>query len=245
MIRNRIAGPLRGAALVLALSMAVSACTTSGGRGDGVGDASLTPEQRQLRAEADRFNQTIGEGALFGALGGAALGALLGGDDPLAGAAVGAAAGAAVGAGAGYLVAAQNESYATEEARLDAQIQAARRDAARYRTIAVTTRSVVDGHKETIARLNSQYRAGQITAADYRTEVASVSGDLQSIETLIDENRTLVGAYETEIASLQGARQDATQLIAARDEMVEQRQSLEDQYDQLLEAVDAAPVAFG
>ena len=242
MMRKLSSGPMRGLALALVLTMGIAGCATGGGSAD---DPSLTPEQRQLRAEASRFNQTVGEGALIGALGGAALGALLGGDDPLAGAAIGAAAGAAVGAGAGYFVASQNESYATAEARLDAQIEAAERDASRYRTIVATTQSVVDGHKQNIARLNGQYRAGQITAAQYQTEVASVSGDLESIQTLIDENRTIVGAYEDEITNMQASRRDATQLIAARNEMVRQRQSLEAEYDELLEAVDSAPVAVG
>lgn len=243
MIRKLIAGPMRGLALALIVSLGVAGCAT-GGR-NSADDPNLTPQQRQLRTEAARFNQTVGEGALVGALGGAALGALLGGDDPLAGAAIGAAAGAAVGAGAGYLVAAQQEQYASAEARLNAQIEAAQRDAARYRTIVDTTRAVVNSHKQNIAQLNSQYRAGQITAAQYQNQVSSISGDLASIQSLIDENRTIVGAYEEEIAEVQSSRRDAGQLIAARNEMVRQRQDLEKEYDELLEAVDAAPVAVG
>ena len=241
-MRTLMSGPLRGLVLALILAVGVAGCATSNGSVD---EASLTPEQRQLRTEASRFNQTIGEGAVVGALGGALLGALLGGDDPLAGAAIGAAAGAAVGAGAGYFVASQNETYATEEARLNAQIEAARRDAARYRTIVDTTRSVVDGHKRNIARLNRQYRSGQITASQYQTEVASVSGDLESIQSLIDENRTIVGAYDQEISGMRASQQNPGQLVAARNEMIRQRQNLEAEYEELLEAVDAAPVAVG
>lgn len=242
MIRKLIEGPMRGLALALVVSLGVAGCATGG---NSANDPNLSPQQRQLRTEAARFNQTIGEGALVGALGGAALGALLGGDDPLAGAAIGAAAGAAVGAGAGYLVAAQNQDYASAEARLNAQIQAAQQDAARYRTIVDTTRAVVNSHKQNIAQLNQQYRAGQITAAQYQDQVSSISGDLESIQSLIDENRTIVGAYEEEIAALRSSRRDASQLVAARDEMVLQRQNLEKEYDDLLEAVDAAPVAVG
>lgn len=229
-------------AMVVALGLA--ACSTTGG-GFGADDSNLTPAQRELRQEAERFNQTVLEGALTGAVIGGIAGALLADDDPLAGAAIGAGAGAAVGAGAGYFVASQNEQYANEEQRLDAQIAAAQEDVARYERIVLSTERVVNEYRQRIARLDSQYTAGQVTAAEYRNQVAGVQTDLDAIQSLIDENSNIVEAYETEIASLRQQGRSSSELAAARTEMIQERQALENQYNELLSAVDGAAVELG
>ena len=229
-------------AMVLALGLA--ACSTTGS-GFGADESNLTPAQRELRQEAERFNQTVLEGALTGALIGGIAGALLSEDDPLAGAAIGAGAGAAVGAGAGYFVASQNEEYANEEQRLEAQVAAAQEDVARYERIVLSTERVVNEYRQRIARLDSQYAAGQVTAAEYRNQVVGVQTDLDAIQALIDENGNIVEAYEAEIASLRQQGRSSTELAAARTEMIQEREALQSQYNELLSAVDGAAVELG
>ncbi len=225
---------------IVIVAVALGACATS--RGFNSGDAGLTPEQRALRTEAERFNQTMGEGAVVGALLGAGIGALAGRRNPLAGALVGAAAGAALGAGAGYLVAAQNEQYASSEQRLNAQIGAARQDVARYQTAAINAQRVADMHRANIARMNAEYRAGRISAEQYRNRAAGIRSDLGAMSALIQENEQLVQAYEQEIANLQRQGANTSQMVTARNDLLRQRQALQAQYDSLLSAVDQAPV---
>src|SRR5262245_19122871 len=112
----------------------LSGCVTNGGGGD---TTYLTPEQRRLRAQDQEFsnrdfNQTVGEGALGGALLGGLIGLLAGGKRHRAsGALIGAGAGAVVGAGAGYYVARKKQQYVNENQRLDSMTADVRADNAR------------------------------------------------------------------------------------------------------------------
>ena len=227
--------------LLLAAGVVAAGCQSS----RGVSDANLTPAQRQLRAETDRFNQTVAEGAVAGALLGGLIGALAADDNPLAGAAIGAGAGAVVGAGAGYFVASQNESYASEEARLNAEIQAAREEVASYQRIVSASQRVVDQHKATIAQLNSQYRQGQITADQYRRQTAGIQGDIDSIQAAIDNNREQTQAIQQRLAELRRQGRNAASLAQAEAQLRTQRQQLETQLDELVVAMDTAPVPVG
>ena len=227
--------------LFLAAGVTVAGCQSS----RGVSDDSLTPAQRQLRAETDRFNQTVAEGAVAGAVIGGLIGALAADDNRLAGAAIGAGAGAVVGAGAGFFVASQNESYASEEARLNAEIQAARQEVASYQRIVSASQRVVDQHKATIARLNTQYRQGQITAGQYRQQTAGIQGDIDSIEAAIGNNREQTQAIQQRLTELRRQGRNAASLAQAEAQLRAQRQQLEAQLDELVVAMDTAPVSVG
>jgi hypothetical protein len=229
-------------ALALVATLGLTACQTSGGRAD---DPNLTPAQRQLRQETARFNQTVGEGAVIGAVAGGLIGALAYSDNPLAGAAIGAAAGGALGAGAGYFVATQNESYATEEDRLEAEIAAARQEVASYQRIVSSAQAVVDQHKARIAQLNGQLRQGQITASQYRTQTASMEADLQEIRTAIDGNRETAQALQQRIAEQRAAGgAGAAELTQAHQELVAERRELERLANELGDAMsEPAPSA--
>lgn len=158
--------------MVVAGSLALSGC--AGATAD---DASLTPAENQLRRANARFTQTVGEGAVVGALAGGVAGALLGGRNRLAGAAIGATAGGALGAGAGYLVARNNAQRTHSEADYNAAIDQAQQDAAAYRTSAEAARSIASQCESEIARLDGQYRSRQITAAQFRASVAKYQTD--------------------------------------------------------------------
>ncbi|MCB9960315.1 MAG: glycine zipper 2TM domain-containing protein [Rhodospirillaceae bacterium] len=230
--------PRAAMAAILAAMMVVSACGSTGGRAS---SENLTPAQRNLREEADRFNQTIGEGAIAGAIVGGILGALVSDDNRLAGAAIGAAAGAVVGGGAGYFVAVQNEDYASQEDRLEAEIAAAQQDVARYREIVRTTQQVVDQHKARIAQLNAQYRSGQVSLTTVQSEQATMRQDLELIDGLIQENRNMVANYDEEIAANRQQGVPAQSLSAARADLVREREALQAQYDELVAAVSGLP----
>ena len=227
--------------LCLAAGVALSGCQTTNWQND----PTLTPAQRQLRAETDRFNQTVAEGALAGALAGALIGAIAADDNPLAGAAIGAGAGAVVGAGAGFFVASQNQSYASEEARLNAEIQAAREEVDSYQRIVSASQQVVNQHRATIASLNQQYRQGQITAEQYRQQTSGIQGDIESIEAAIDNNQEQTNAIRNRVGELRQRGINAASLAQAEAQLRAQQAELQGQLDSLLSAMDSAPVPVG
>jgi hypothetical protein len=229
------------ACLVLAAGLAMAGCQSTGG----ASDANLTPAQRELRAQTARFNQTVAEGAIAGALVGGVIGALASNDNPLAGAAIGAGAGAAVGAGAGYFVASQNESYATEEARLNAEIRAAQREVRSYQQIVDATQRVVDQHKATISQLSQQYRQGEITADQYRRQTEDIQTDIEQIRLSIDANRDQTQAIQARLGDLRQQGRNPAELAEAEQQLRAQRRQLEGQLDDLLASMEGAPVPVG
>ena len=176
---------LKATAMILALAMGLSACAhgpgTNGGSTTGdtaSGSAGLTPAEQKMREQADTFNQTMGEGAVVGCVAGAILGVLLAGNKKGQGAMIGCGAGAAMGAGAGYMVASAQESYATEEARLDAMIGDLRADNEKLAGLIDSSRSVIAADKAEIDRLDQKIATGQITAKQAKADIAKVDGNI-------------------------------------------------------------------
>ena len=81
-------GRCRLVSVLCASSLTLTACA-----GQVQPSQSLTPAQQQLKDANQRFNQTVGEGAVIGALAGGVLGAVLGGRNKAQMAAIGAGLG--------------------------------------------------------------------------------------------------------------------------------------------------------
>ncbi|WP_149540046.1 hypothetical protein [Siccirubricoccus phaeus] len=184
------------AALLAALLLLVSACAQTGTMEPG-----LSLQQTALRQgvgqqqDVDytprvRTGETMLEGGVLGALLGAGLGALAGGGR---GAAIGAGAGAAVGAGGGYLVAQNAQTQANREAALRAQIDRANADARKFQGYAYAANQVAAEARQRIAALNARYRAGQITAAQFREETSVYQRDLAAMRELISDGGRVQG----------------------------------------------------
>lgn len=180
--------------MVLVGSLALGGCA-SGGGGYGYQEP-LTPAQAALRQQTDRFNDTVATGVVAGALLGALVGALSDSKNRGRGAAIGAAAGGVIGGASGYYIATQSEQYASREQALDARIQAANNEANSYRQIAASSSRVVADNRQKIALLDKQYRAGQISAKDYRARTASMYEDLK----LMDEALANAGDVRQKMA---------------------------------------------
>lgn len=159
-------------AMACAATLALSACA-----GPAAYDDSLSPAQNQLRQANARFNQTVGEGAVAGAVLGGVAGLALGGRSRGQAAAIGAASGAALGAGAGYLVARNNLGRSSTEAQYADAISQASADAEAYRNSASASRQIADQASADAARLGAQLRSGQITQAQYRAGLAKYQAD--------------------------------------------------------------------
>lgn len=191
---------LRAASLLLAASMGLSACA-----GQAAYDSNLSPAQNQLRQSNARFNQTVGEGAVTGAVIGGLAGLALGGRNRAGAAAMGAAAGGALGAGAGYLVARNNLSRSSTEAQFNDAIAQAQDEASRFQSSAQASRTVADQAYADAQRLNGQLRAGQITQAQYRAGVSKYQADNDAIQQQITEARKISSAMRQDAGVARGS----------------------------------------
>ena len=207
----------------------------------------LSPSQQQLRQETDRFSDAVvAEGTIAsGALLGGVLGALVGGEDATAGAAIGAGAGAASGARSGYFVASQNRPYATEEARLDAEIEAAQQEVASNQRIVSAAQLVVEEHQRDIAQGRAQYLRAQITIDEYNEQFTRAEFDARLIEEAIEHNQIQTEAIGQRANELRREDREASALENALSELNRHRETLEMHYDDLLEILSARQAQSG
>ncbi len=214
----------RACALLLAACLTLTGCAA----GAVADDPSLSPEENQLRKANARFTQTVGEGAAVGAIAGGLAGALLGGRNRVAMAALGATAGGALGAGAGFLVARNNAARTHSEADYNTAIDQAQQDAAAYRTSADAARGIASNCVAQINALDRQYRARQITAAQFRASVAHYQKDNELLQAQVtgaqdtaNSLRTMgatgntAGSANSTAADIDGSRQSLASSAAA------------------------------
>ena len=220
--------PKRAIACLLALSIAVSGCAAQSSAP--MGGSAVE------RANAN-FAQTVAVGALAGAAAGALLGGIFGGGR---GAGIGALAGGAAGTGAGYLVAQHNVGQAQTEDTLEGQIAAADQRAQLADAAATEARQAADQARTQSRKLMAQYRAGQISAAQYRQQLASQTQYAQSVRQLIGNMENQEARLRQQIAA---AGPNSTQL---RDDLVRiqaSRRSLQGSLTEITAATSAAPQA--
>jgi len=180
---------LRATAIILACGMLLAGCATNTAY-----DPNLSPAQNQLRQSNQRFNQTVGEGAVAGAVLGGIAGLALGGRNRAQTAAIGAAAGGALGAGAGYMVARNNLNRSSTEAQFNDAIQQANADADAYQKSAVASQQVADQAEADATRLRGQVQARQITQAQYRAGMAKYQADANIMNTQASDARKQAAA---------------------------------------------------
>lgn len=134
--------------------------------------------------------QTVMTGAAAGAALGALLGAAAGGPrNRGGGAAAGALMGAMAGGLAGYAVQDGNQRAAQAEAGLDRRIAAAEAEAKNYHRAADASARVRQGHERRLAQLDTEYRAGRITAGTYAREAEDARQDLARMRATAREAR--------------------------------------------------------
>lgn len=227
---------LRAFSLVVAAGLSLGGCASQMAY-----DNSLSPAQNQLRQANARFNQTVGEGAVAGALLGAVAGAALGGRNRGQAALIGAGAGAALGTGAGYLVARNNLGRSRTEADYSNAIQQAADDAAAYRQSAEASRQIAADATAEAARLSAQYRSRQITAAQYRAGISRFQQDSDIINQQVAQARQASAAMQQDASTAQGANRSALANTAA--DVEASRSQLERSADALSRALASVPQA--
>ncbi len=177
---------LRSAAAILSLTLLLPACETTQ---TGAGGQPLTPQQQAMRQQSQRWNQTAATGAVAGAALGAGIGAMSRGRNTGQNALIGAGIGALVGLAAGMAVAERNLGFENREANASQRIESAQQIAQNLNNTAAASEQVAKQNQQKLAQLDRQYRAGQITAAQYRAETATMRQDAELMRKTAEEAR--------------------------------------------------------
>jgi gas vesicle protein len=181
---------LKTAAALLSLSLLLPACQNPNvGTSPGASSRPLTAEQQAMRQQSQRWNQTVATGALAGAATGAAAAAAFGRGNTGQNALIGAGIGALIGLAAGMAVADRNLGFEKREASASQRIEAAQQIAANLNNTATASEQVARQNRQRLAQLDRQFRAGQITAAQYREESETMREDLALMRTTAGEAR--------------------------------------------------------
>lgn len=210
---------MRALPLLLALAVGLGACASA------ANDPSLTPAQRALRQQSERFNETVATGAVAGALLGALAGALLAGDNRgnrAGGIALGAAAGAAIGGGTGYYIAQRNERFTSREQAAQSRLEAAQRESADLARTASLSDQVSRENETRLANARRQFAQGQITRAQLDGQVRQAQSDLELIRQGVDHSRKVEGAMRAD-----GVGGEAARVATSRQQMEESAQRLQ------------------
>lgn len=168
---------IRSMAVVLSFALMLPACGTPGAAD--VTNAALTPQQQALRDQSSRWNQTTMTGALAGAALGAGAGALVGGKNRGTSALIGAGLGLAAGLAAGAVVANRNLAFENREMSAGQRIEAAQQIAVNLNNAAAASERVTQDNRQKLAQLDRQFRAGQITSAQFRGETETMRSDVE------------------------------------------------------------------
>ncbi len=98
-------------------------------------------------------------------------------------------------------------------------------------------------HQQTIALLNDQYARQQITADQYGQQVATIEGDIEALQDLINESSGNVELMDKDIAQLRERGVGVGGLVARRNELASKRDALQAQLDTLASAIGSIPDA--
>jgi gas vesicle protein len=99
---------------------------------------------------------------------------------------IGAGIGALVGFAAGMAVAERNLGFENREAGASQRIQSAQQVASNLNNTAAASEAVAKQNQQRLAQLDRQYRAGQITAAQYRAETETMRQDTELMRKTAD-----------------------------------------------------------
>jgi outer membrane lipoprotein SlyB len=188
MILGRLGKARLGA--LLGVALLVQGCATTGG--PMANTANLTPAQRQLRDQDQRWWQTTATGAVSGAALGAVAGAAFGGRNNRGEAAlIGALIGGIAGTMAGATMANRTLEFENREASAHQRIASAQQAAASFEQAAMTAKQVTDENSRRLEALDRQYRARQITAEQYRRAAAPIQQDKELMERAAGDARSM------------------------------------------------------
>ena len=204
----------RAARSVLACVLAIgtAGCATmpgGGGSGMSASGAPLSPAEQKLRADGERFDNTVIGGVLKGAAVGAVLGALInsGGNrqDIAKGAAVGAVAGGALGGMDGYKKAKLQQAKMDEVAALQAVAADVRADNSKLQTFLASSSSVLEEGKQRLAAVKGDVDAKRMSAAQADAARKREELNIAQMQSTLKKAKETQTQYAQASASFQGS----------------------------------------
>jgi hypothetical protein len=216
---------------VLCVSLAIAGCATTG-----VPEANLTSEQQQLRAQKERWNETMISGAAVGAGVGAAGGVVLINSGVKEAVVVGVAAvlvGAIVGGAIGALVADRNLEFEKRKMSAEARLAAAQKATQNLEARAAISEALVQSDRAKLDHLDAQFRDNQITAAQYRTEAVSIKSDLALIKDSAEDAKKARDKINTFVAHVPQMRAEEPKMGAAQRRLEESANQIEEKFNRI------------
>jgi hypothetical protein len=179
------------------------------GGGDNYGyKGTLSESEERLREQGRRFDKTVWQGALIGAVAGTLIGAAAGGDaeDALGGAIVG----AGIGALAGMYVAHKQKQFASAEDQLDSIIEDVQASNRETQALIESAESVLDEDRRRLSAIEARYRQGQVAEDELVRERSRAWANRKVVEQAAlgagDQYRMFEGAQRNFTKQNPGAR---------------------------------------
>lgn len=215
--------------LPLGLAATLAACATA---------PAATPAEAALQDRSNRYNTTVGTGALAGGGLGALIGALAcrGSAACIAG---GAAAGGLLGAGTGVFVANRNDSAAEAERVMAGRIAAAQQDNQHFAEDLAVLRQATAERSKSIAALRVALRQGSASRGRVQAERAALERDHAAAGKMAAQMGAASQRLAADINSMQG--QAPGELLAQQQRLEQLRADTQRELDQMAQALGALP----
>lgn len=152
---------------------------------------------------------------------GAGVGALIDGGR---GAAIGAGAGCAAGAVAGHVLQNERESYASAEDELKGRTDAARKDAADFRTASSSYQRAAEENRRKLTGLRQQVAAGRTLTDQQRSDVAVAKQQEAEMAEQVRRGEQSIAALDRQIADLKRKGQNTAELERQRSSIADSTQ---------------------
>jgi uncharacterized protein YcfJ len=193
----------------------------------------VTAAERDLRTKTEdqrKVDSTV-TGAAGGAVAGAVVGYLIGGwSGALYGAAAGGVAGGAVGYGYGSYMNARARTYSNAEARAAAVTKSADETLTYYNQVNASARTILNEQEAKVAQLNDAYKSRSINKEQCQAQLASADTNEASLKQQLAGIDAQLNSMKTDPQAAQLSQQ-----------IQQQRDSLKDTYDRLLQIYGTVP----
>lgn len=226
-------------AIAAAMTFTVAGCQTPGPmqntstQGTGGPTVQLTPAEQQMRADSDRFNNTVIGGVLTGALAGAAGGALIaaitgGNSKQVRNAAVGGAVvGGVIGGIDGYVTAKKEQAGRNEIRALQAAAADVRQDNQKLQAYLDSSGAVLNEGKARLASMTNDLKAKRISTEQAEAARQREVQNIQSMSNTLSQAKKTRDQYTEASAKFSGTPQERRDLDAEIARMNKQVAQLE------------------
>jgi hypothetical protein len=195
--------------------------------------ATLSPAERQMREDRDRFNKTVFGGMLFGAAAGAAVAvgkSVIDHDDPKQtrkNVLIGVTTGAIAGGVAGYVTAKKEQAGRNEVRALQGEVADVKRDNERLQAFIDSTNAVLAEGRARLAALSADVAAKRVSAQDAEAARKREEANIDAMKETLASAKKTRDQYTQAAAQFKARPQDKRDLDAEIQRMDKQVSQLE------------------